>query len=64
MSWKLQGGVECWDCTDDVKLLEVLGDDVEAEDEDDIDWERLADEEWERLVTQAKHVRMLIINPK
>ncbi len=47
LSWKLQGGIEQWDNSDDVKLLEMLAIDMEAEDEEEVDWEGLV-EEWER----------------
>ncbi len=47
LSWKLQGGIEKWDNSDDVKLLEMLAIDMEAEDEEEVDWEGLV-VEWER----------------
>ena len=55
LSWKLQGGMEHWDCTDDLKLLETLSEDPEVEDEEEIDWAGLV-QEWERYEVQLGYV--------
>ena len=59
LSWKLQGGIEHWDVTDNIKLLEMLALDMETEDEEEIDWEGLV-EEWERLVGSINEGIMLM----
>ena len=49
LAWKVQGGEKRWTSEDNLKLLEALGKEEEAEDEEEVDWETLA-QGWERLV--------------
>ena len=42
LSWKLKGGEAKWTAADDLRLIELLNEDEELEDEEDVDWERLS----------------------